>query len=804
MPFDVIDSSLQDWVKNSYAACPEIDLTVRADGERRVSVIDSTRHVIPAGISAATATPTVANGAAGTFPNDKFWAYVYVYAADKNFPLVQNERTGGGNLGPRGNPSPPSATQSGASSTNQRVVTLTNNTTEWWVTAIWIYRTKYFNSAAEAANAAAASSLFWIGTVPNNPSIPTVTFTDNNLALRDQVENDNFPAPQFKRIVYSNQFFWGFCNDPLEREVIVDATGFVTLNDPVNERWFDGRNGQFARLQGIEAGGYDNNGTFFWKWISLSEAQLYNDIQLTSIPTLGFTGTTMLKIFGPSTRLFRSKINNPLSWGTTDVIGVVQVPQPYFFDVGGGRGKAITILPNLNMLKLDVENPNNTFTLNLKLAGTVNFEPSKRTMAQNYCSSIHESQFSATLDKGQNVIWGLDTKASAIVECDGGNQNNTSTMVFKSIRRMILDGSSEQMFHGAYGQRLELNCQFIRTIPDFEGGSPGVFDYLFPFNDKLIFQHGPTGLWGTCDVYDMLSSCEMIDRGIARLVVGTSTGYIGELFEPNTWWHWFKPGVLSTAVIKNPGFGQERKFATGTFSETLTSHSASPTFWEFGGTTPIQGIIGNWVTIRRYRTTNPKIAVQTFICRVDAIDTDFTGGDRLHFDKVLQRLQTGYVGILPTVMPRFSDVNYADADWVSDWYIGLIETVAGRSFTGKQPQNNKKLEEIWTSWMIPSLLATTPAFPPQDVEAPTFEVILGYPEPFNGFYEFRLDRKSPGDKPAPVDPFDPMITKIQPYIYAKQSAIPIDLGKVFSVVFRDRVYGPTRLLNYDLMLDLTD
>lgn len=786
--FEVIDDNSQNRVKDCFAPCPKIDLVLRCNGEQPVEVITALNQRIPgAGIEANVSIPPnpTTTGAPGVFPADKIWAYKFVYAAETWFPLVENERTGGGSLAPRGNPNIHGLYNeaiSNAGNTHARKLLLPCSQ-EPWVSHIWVYRTDLFDFPSQTGLYGASANgnlLFWIGKVANNPNLVEVPFTDTGptlMPLKEQIEADNFKAPQFKRAVYANNYFWGFCNDDFVANVAITITGLVTLTSP-NDQWYiEGRDGQIATLDGITSNGFDKNGTFYFKATGDKTGQLYLDLTLTQVASLPANGNTRIRLRGRTSRLYRSKINNPLSWGDTDLIGTAQVPAPWFFDLGGGTGRAIAEIPNLGMLKLDLEAPNQTFIMNLKNAGTPNFQASLRSLAQNYCVSIPETQFSATLDKGQNVLWAADTKSVNLVECDGGSQRPISSKAFRSLRGMIIDGISEKMYHANYSQRMELNCFFFRNQPT---GSEGT---LFPFNNKMVFQHAPTGYWGTMDTYDLTCSCEMVDNGIIRLMVGNTQGFIGEMFAQDQFSMWFAPFQSGNGF--NSGFGPEFFYVAGGGTPNVLI-SSGPTFRNNVGNL-VPGVVGNWLTVIRTNTDTNESRI--YICRITGTTEDGMPHNGVTVEKTLQVLQNGTLDIVD--LPEFNITNYP-GNWTGQWFIGLIESVAGRTFTGGQPQNNKEIQEFWSTWMYPT---------PFTINPPSVEFQFGYVDNYGGQQQFNLTEKSLGTANPEVAN---LINSLKPRIFGRTEKVPIDMAKVFGIIVRDRNYIASRILNYDVQLTLAD
>ena len=109
MSATIISSAVQKRVKDSYASSPVLGLTVRANGEEGVKVLDYRGTMYPAYLVAPTVAPTVADSGAGNLTNGQYIAYVYCYAATTAFPFVENANSMGGSIAPRSNPGPASA-----------------------------------------------------------------------------------------------------------------------------------------------------------------------------------------------------------------------------------------------------------------------------------------------------------------------------------------------------------------------------------------------------------------------------------------------------------------------------------------------------------------------------------------------------------------------------------------------------------------------------------------------------------------------------------------------------------------------
>lgn len=776
----VIIANAQQITKDCFAPVPKIDLTLRCNGEEKVSLIDTLGNVIPAGIDAPTAAPTITTGAtacvwgSGSIPDPAYWSYRYVYVGKNAYPLVENAVTGGGSPAPRSNPSPSVAANSSANAALSRVVSIpTSQRSD--ISHVWVYRTELFTTAQAASDFGDAGNMFWIGEVANNPNSATVTLDDPHIVSLEQIENDNFPALQAKYCVYVDPYFWAIGNDMLVVAVSLNSSGVVTRNDGVP--WFNGRDGQSAYMDGITSGGYDNHGNFYVKILSPTQIQLYQDRNLTQATTPSVTGTTQIHIHGPATVLFRSKPRNPFSWGFTDFVGDVQVPQPYAFSVGGGLATSITVLPNLNLLKIDTEAPSRSYTLNLKLAGTPNFEPSLRPISDTYCNSVNWAQFSATVDKGRNQIWGLDTNKFTVFQCDGASQNPVSDPIYKSLRDLSL-GNDKQFFHGNYLPRLELNCFFVRT-----SGVEGLINRCF-------YHHWPTNQWGMIDAFDVLCSAQLLDpyTNETKLIVGTSAGNIGEFGTKDRFNNWCPPNVqgIFTASAEFPNLYTVLKSTLDSAGvPDLTLEPSCPNTW-----------ILIWDSI----TTEGKLCNFRFASVANvSIVTQVDLTSFYVFDVSLQFYDRNFLPIdttpgVPVVFPFPYPLG------PTYFSFGAMEMLIGRFFTGSIPFNGKKIEEVLSTVFYTE--TAVGSIPPPNI---AFGLNYGWRlEPDTRFVSPNniptRDIEYPAHSYAENKPL--ALTEgagaNMPIVYGRKTAIPIDTTTVFGIIISDRNQKETTLMNYEI------
>lgn len=645
MPIITVLGDVQTRTKDSFAGSSVVGLCLRANGEETVKVIDARGNVFRAGIEAPTVPPTIADDTSGALPNAKWAAYLYIYVASQ-FPFVESDLSIDGQLWPRGNPSTAVAYQFTGSGDRQVTVTVTKTTTSG-VDKIWIFRTGFFDSTGEAQTAGDAGQAFFVGQVDNDGIAGTEDFADNDpVGSIDQVQLDNYESPQFQFCVYYDPYWWGFGNLTFTATAVWNntnsgATGLVIISGL--DKWYDGRNGENITFEGITTGGFDNLGTFKFLWLSATTATVTKDGSTpVALPT---TGTGKIIIQGIATTLYRSKPRNPFSWGWTEIIGNINVPQQYAFKVGGGLGTALAVVPNNPTLKLDCEQPTKCFTLNLRSAGTTAFESTLRTISDVYSVSAHFSQFSAVTADGQTVLWGLDYKNFAIVQSDGITQIPISGPIPKLLRQLTIDRTKQLLAHGVYDPRTELNCLWVTTVASLQ-----LVNYL-------IYQHAPTGFWGFSDEKDILCSAAIQDSatGTTKTFVGTQSGFIGQALVPEVWGNWLPDTGRFTGPI------------SAATTATLSTDVESEPF-----NIVDNGMIGNWVLV------TDATGQQEQFARISAVDFH-----QLTFDLIRPLNGTDTTIFNPTPA----------AGWM--FYVGLIECRLLKYFDFQQPQTDKQLMEMW-------------------------------------------------------------------------------------------------------------
>lgn len=520
----ILSTSNQARWKDSFASSAKVGLTVRANGEEGVSVYTQDRQIVQAGFDAPTVAPTVADAGGGGLPAG-YCAYAYCYASS-SYANVEALVEAGGELWPKSNPSPASAVFNITASHQNNVTVTKSNRSD--VDKILIYRTAIKSTLADAQALADAGQMNYVGVLDDNFIPGTVDFADNVTASAEEMELDNYSAPQFWKVVYESPYWWGFGNPELI--VAVTLAGNTTVTAAAHS-FFAGRQNQLVTFDGVTTGGFDGKGTYYFRYLSHSVANVALVVD-GAAATLAYTGTTTMHVKGFASTLYRSKPNNPFAWGFTEFLsvgaGAVQKnPQQFAFPVGG-RGSAIAVLPTERLLKLDVENPSACYVLNLGLAGRDGFEASKRTIDRQYIVSSHDAQFPVTMPDGSTILAGLDAANRCIVSANSGNQGRFGTEVFETVGSMVTTDDYPRQFHGVYDPGTELSLFWLKTAIDA--------DSLISIDTCLCF-HAPSGQWSTFRDMDVTASASVYDPVTLETVtlIGTATGQIAQALTASTY-----------------------------------------------------------------------------------------------------------------------------------------------------------------------------------------------------------------------------------------------------------------------------
>lgn len=656
MATKIVSTDVAGNVKPCFASSALVGLTVRANGEESLKVLDMNGNMVDAQFPAPTAAPTLTStgsGAGMSTHDGKYAAYVYLYAATQRYPLVENDVSIGGSLAPRGMPSPSDTIQISGGGNGVHIAMVAADASRPDLDQVWIFRTAFFDTAAEATENAEAGNLFFVAAVDAAAGSGAVTYDDENpLEGTDQIEVDNFGVPNFRYVIYADPYWWGWGNFPLSVDGSWDNDGIITLTD--GTKWFNGRNGHYVRLEGVEEGGIGDNGLWLFKWIDDTHAQLTYADGTDATDTVAGTGKIVIQ--GPPTTLYRSKPRNPFSWGFTEILADgSRIPQVYAFKIGGGLGTAIAQIPTVPYLLLSTEYPAGAFTLDLRQAGSTAFESTLRTISTFYSITSHFSQFTATrqffpisgsqMRQEKIVLWGWDAKNFCIVETDGIGINVVSEKVSKTLRRMTTDRSRQILAHGAYDARNRMNCMWLP--------SEGSFSQV----DLLVMHHAPTDQWFIHDEKDVLCSAQFQDgdTNLSKIYVGTETGLMGEAFADGFFSNWISSG-RSLGTI-------------GSWTPNAITRNDGLEFYM-----DRDGYVGNWCLITDADGENEQWA------RISEVTED-----TLTFDYIKPAIGNDITQFNP--LPEIGSL----------FYVGLIECRALKYFDMGAPAEDKKLSEIWLS-----------------------------------------------------------------------------------------------------------
>lgn len=767
MPSVVIGDN-QVRIKDSYAPAPIIDLTLRSNGEEKVMVMDSLGQFVRAGIEAPTVAPVATiNLVTPGLTQSKWIVYRYVYAATSRYPLVENAITAGGQISPRGNPSPPSVAINTPAAPSSVDLVLTK-LPRLDVDRIWLYRTAYYDTQAEAEEASELGDMHYVASVVNDGSAGTISYNDATTIVtgNELIENDNFMSEQFALCVYADPFFYGFGNFEFEAPVSIDATGLVTLTNPWSisnqsgDKWYDGRNSQQVRLDGITQGGFDQYGTFYFKYLTSTTAQLCLDLQLLQNGAPSSTGTTTIHIKGPATNLYRSKPRNPFSWGDVTLVGDEAVPAPKVYKVGGGQGTAIAVLPVLSLLKVDTEGPNKTYVFNLKAQGTDNFELTKEEISSDYTASNHWAQFFSKTVQGNSLLWFIDNKFKVICQSDGASNQDISSKTFEAIRNLSNIASDRLFAHGVYEPTLQLSCMWLTR----EGSNV--------VNDIALLYHHPSDTWTTLDQWGVLCSAEFLDKETNRqmVLVGTDTGLIGRAFAPDRYHNW--TNLLHTGT-------------NGVAIDNVTLEFAGDIF---AGDAIVKGY---WMVFIA-QAINPPDAANIF---------GFWNNRLIGYARVLS--SSFSAGITTVIFDKFRDKDNLTinglfefgiewADYRVDGFLEPIVCSFTKFYNFSAPLIKKKLTGCWLS--MDNIGSYRGTVGPIGYVIPDY-INTGQFSEGEDISSFRFTREN-----RPNNMFGSTLTRITPTLYTKDPIVFSDTLKSFRIKIVDITFTKSLVYDYALIV----
>lgn len=634
----VLIAGLQNRVKNSAAYAEELGVMLVANGEELPYVLTAQGQIFPAGLAAPTVAPVVADDSAGNLVDTKWVVYAFVYASENTFPLISARLLS--------NPSPVSTAFQITGGNRRNEITVTESD-DVLVTHVQIYRTTLQNTANLANTAAAAGLMYLVGSVTNG----TLSFIDNleiNIG-NNFVSYTNFTTPQFRFVVWDGSYFWGFANHPYRASATWETDGTITLNNPSTDKFWGGRNNQFITFDGVSTGGIDGRGTFLFEQTGdYTGKVILEDGSDTTLPSQ--TSGTIV-IIGPSANLYRSAFRNPFAWGYLANIAGVYLPSLWEIKVSGSLGTAIAILPDQQLLKLDMELPAQCVTFSLQTAGTDVFQTTRRQVSRLYSITSHFSQFPA-ISEGRQVLWGMDFKNLAIIQCDGYQQVPISGPISILLRKLSRNRSLHLLAHGIYDPATEINAIWLSSEDVDADGSSVLFDLC-------VYQHAPTGFWGVFADYGILCSAAIEDPITSQrnILVGTENGFVGKAFDISTYGNWLPSDSIYQGYIN---------YAIGASIRRSEGHD------DFN---PLEaGLIGNYCVIVDAQGLNAQVRKITGVTF-----------DTLTLDRPLNPIPitTDETGILEDTQFQF--------------FIGLIELRVLKYFDEGEPAQDKTPREVWAT-----------------------------------------------------------------------------------------------------------
>lgn len=662
----VIISETQARVKNSAAYSDELGLMLIANGEEMPYLLTALGEKIPAGIPEPDAAPSRAIIGAGNLVDTKWYVWAFTYVSENSFPSV----------GARiySNPSPLAAPFQITGGSNKEVQLTMDVSDNYLVTHLYVFRTEAADTELLAQTAADAGLLYYVGKTANTAG-PTVTYTDSSITNlgNDPISYINFTVPQFRFVIWDGNYFWGFANHPFQAEASWDLTGIVTLQNPDEDKFYGGRDGQYITFDGISTGGIDGRGTFIFQQIDDSSGQVVDeDGANLTLPSTTF-GTIV--IIGESATLYRSAYRNPFAWGYLKNIAGEYIPSKWVLKIAGSLGTAIAIVPDQQILKLDMEFPALCVTFSLQAADTEAFEQTKRQISRLHSVTSHFSQFAA-ISKGRQVLWGMDFKTQSVLECDGYTQVPISGPISILLRKLSKNRSYHMVSHGIYDTQTEINAIWLPTIATDANEAEMMLDLC-------VYQHAPTGFWGVIADYGILASAPIEDPITSQrnILVGTEEGFLGKAFDTSSYGNWLPNNSIYTGLIE---------------AATATSITRAQGQDDFLPTDA--GLIGNFVII-----TNQN-GLQSQIRKITAMTTD-----TIYFDVPLNPIpDTTDPGLYPALQWKF--------------FIGLIELRVLKYMDEGTPSTDKAPREIWAT--LTDAEQPRADFYPEYVDDPTSSVEL--------------------------------------------------------------------------------
>lgn len=672
----ILISGLQNRVKNSAAFAEELGLMLIANGEEIPYLLSPQGEKIPAGFVPSTITPTVADNSSGNLTNGDYAVYAVVYVSENTFSLVAAKLYS--------NPSALSAIYHITGSGDRKVTITFHGINDPYITHVYVYRTALQTTSNLAQTAADAGLLNFIGKVANANT--SLTLDDNTLSVigNDPIQYTNFIAPQFRFVVWDGQYFWGFANHPFNAQASWATDGTLVLQNPSIDKFFGGRDNQFITFDGVTTGGIDNRGTYLFKQTGDYTGKVI--LEDGSDATLPSATIGNIVIVGQTANLYRSAYRNPFSWGYLQNVAGTFIPSLWQLKVSGSLGTAIAIIPDQQLLKVDMEFPALCLTFALQTSGTDVFQNSRRQVSRLYSVTSHFSQFFA-ISGGRQVLWGMDYKNLAIVQCDGYTQVPISGPISILLRKLSKNRSLHLLSHGIYDPVTEINAIWLSSSTVDEAGSIANFDIC-------VYQHAPTGFWGVFSDYGILSSAAIEDPNTSArsTLVGTENGFLGKAFDTNTYGNWLPSDSIYNGFICN---------AT---ANSITRSDGQDDF------NPLDaGLIGNYCIIVDDQGLNAQVVKITGVTF-----------NTLTFAQTLSPIP------LTT-----DDPGLVSSQW--KFFIGLIELRMLKYFNDGEPALDKSPEEYWGTLVD----AENPIieFYPEHAQTPTASILLRQDNNLDSWFE---------------------------------------------------------------------
>src|SRR6185295_1221932 len=115
-----------------------------------------------------------------------------------------------------------------------------------------------------------------------------------------------------------------------------------------------------------------------------------------------------------------------------------------------------------------------------------------------------------------------------------------------TMRSVIESENASRFYHGVYDARIEANCWWIKTL---DLGNDNLID-------TLIYQHAPTGLWGTMPDFEVSAACTVFDPMTKDTftLIGTESGNLCIAFDEDVFTNYLNPSGPFAGTADSVGF----------------------------------------------------------------------------------------------------------------------------------------------------------------------------------------------------------------------------------------------------------